>query len=167
MKRLISLILLSAFILLAFVGCGNTDSEKSDTNDTTTTTSTVAKSDISATVTTSKTDYSQDVEKIDFTVTNNSDDKIYFGDDYFLEIKEGDNWTEPEIVAEYMKTSDDLLRTLDKEKSIDENLYVSERYGTLLYPGEYRLVVTVSTNENLTENPTKLYAPFEVKLLDD
>lgn len=167
MKRLVSLILLSAFMLLAFAGCGNTDSEKTDTSDTTATTATVAKSNISATVTTSKTDYSQDVEKIDFTVTNNSDDKIYFGDDYFLEIKEGDNWTEPEIVAEYMKTSDDLLRTLDKEKSIDESLYVSERYGTLLYPGEYRLVVTVSTNENLTENPTKLYAPFEVKLLDD
>ena len=34
--------------------------------------------------------------------------------------------------------------------------------GTL-NPGEYRLVVTVSTSENLTENPTKLYAPFEVK----
>lgn len=167
MKRLVSLILLSAFMLLAFAGCGSTDGDKSDTSDTTTTTSTVAKSDISATVTTSKTDYSQDVEKIDFTVTNNSDDKIYFGDDYFLEIKEGDNWTEPEIVAEYMKTSDDLLRTLDKEKSIDESLYVSERYGTLLYPGEYRLVVTVSTNENLTENPTKLYAPFQVKLLSD
>lgn len=167
MKRLVSLILLSAFMLLAFAGCGNSDSEKTDTSDTTTTTTTVAKSDISATVTTSKTDYSQDVEKIDFTVTNNSDDKIYFGDDYFLEIKEGDNWTEPEIVAEYMKTSDDLLRTLDKGKSIDESLYVSERYGALLYPGGYRLVVTVSTNENLTENPTKLYAPFEVKLLDD
>ena len=167
MKRLVSLILLSVFMLLVFAGCGSTDNEKSDTNDTTTTTATVTKSDISATVTTSKTDYSQDVEKIDFTVTNNSDDKIYFGDDYFLEIKEGDNWTEPEIVAEYMKTSDDLLRTLDKGKSIDESLYVSERYGTLLYPGEYRLVVTVSANKNLTENPTKLYAPFEVKLLDD
>ncbi|MGN1132791.1 MAG: immunoglobulin-like domain-containing protein [Ruminococcus sp.] len=164
MKRLVSLILLSAIMLLTFAGCGNADSEKSNTSDTATTT--VAKSSISATVELSKTDYSQDVEKIDFTVTNNSDDTIYFGDDYFLEIKEGDNWTEPEIVAEYMKSSDDLLRTLDKEKSIDESLYVSERYGTL-NAGEYRLVVTVSTSENLTENPTKLYAPFEVKLLSD
>ncbi|MDD6645534.1 MAG: hypothetical protein PUE67_05700 [Oscillospiraceae bacterium] len=158
MKRLVSLILLSAFILLAFAGCGNSDSEKTDANDTTTTT-TVAKSDISATVTTSKTDYSQDVEKIDFTVTNKSDDKIYFGDDYVLEVKEGDNWTELETD---MKISDDLLRALDKGKSIDESLYVSERYGTL-NADEYRLVVTVSKSENLTENPTKLYAPFQVK----
>ncbi|MGN0460396.1 MAG: immunoglobulin-like domain-containing protein [Ruminococcus sp.] len=165
MKRLVSLFLLSAFMLLAFAGCGNSEGEKSNTSDTATTT--VAKSNISATVELSKTDYSQDVEKIDFTVTNNSDDTIYFGDDFLLEVKEGDKWTEPEIVAEYMKSSDDLLRTLDKGKSIDESLYVSERYGTLLYPGEYRLVVTVSTNENLTENPTKLYAPFEVKLLSD
>lgn len=157
MKRLVTLILLSAFILLAFAGCGNTNNEKSDT--TTTTTTTVAKSDISATATTSKTDYSQDVEKIDFTVTNNSDDKIYFGDDYSLEVKEGDNWTELETD---MEISDDLLRALDKVKSIDESLYVSERYGTL-NAGEYRLVVTVSKSENLTENPTKLCAPFEVK----
>lgn len=158
MKRLVSLILLSAFILLSFAGCGNTDNEKTDANDTTTTT-TVAKSDISATVITSKTDYSQDVEKIDFTVTNNSDDKIYFGDDYVLEVKEGDNWTELETD---MKISDDLLRALDKGKSIDDSLYVSERYGTL-NAGEYRLVVTVSKSENLTENPTKLYAQFQVK----
>lgn len=162
MKRLVSLILFSAFILLAFAGCGNSDSEKTDTSDTTTTTATVAKPDISATVTTSKTDYSQDVEKIDFTVTNNSDDKIYFGDDYFLEVKEEDNWTELETIAEYMKISDDLLRALYKGKSIDESLYVSERYGTLK-AGEYRLVVTVSKSENLTENPSKLYAPFQVK----
>ena len=159
MKRLVSIILLSAFMLLAFAGCGNTDSEKSDTNDTTTTTATVVKSDISATVKTSKTEYSQDVEKIDFTVTNNSDDKIYFGYDFLLEVKEGDKWTELETDA---KISDDLLRVLDKGKFIEESLYVSERYGTL-NPGEYRLVVSVSTNENLTGNPTKLYAPFEVK----
>lgn len=158
MKRLVSLILLSAFMLLAFAGCGNTDNEKTDTNDTTTIT-TVAKSDISSTVTTSKTVYSQDVEKIDFIVTNNSNDKIYFGDDYVLEVKEGDIWTELETD---MEISDDLLRSLYKGKSIDESLYVSERYGTL-NAGEYRLVVTASKSENLTENPTKLYAPFQVK----
>ena len=99
------------------------------------------------------------MEKIDFTVTNNSDDKIYFGDDYVLEVKEGDNWTELETD---MEISDDLLRALYKGKSIDDSLYVSERYGTL-NAGEYRLVVTVSKSENLTENPTKLYAPFQVK----
>lgn len=38
MKRLISLILLSAFMLLAFAGCGSTDGDKSDTTVTTTST---------------------------------------------------------------------------------------------------------------------------------
>ena len=71
MKRLVSLFLISAFMLLAFAGCGNTDSEKSD-NDTTITT--VTKSTVPATVKTAKSVYSSSVKEIDFTLTNNSDD---------------------------------------------------------------------------------------------
>lgn len=167
MKRLVSLILLSAFMLLAFAGCGNSDSEKTDTNDTTTTTSTttVAKSDISATVELSKDIYSQGDKTIDFTITNDSADEIRYGLDFSLDVKEAGNWIDLGKIVEETISYEDILVILGKGESSDENFDVSSRYGTL-NTGEYRLVVNVYDNKDDlsdTPNPTKLYAPFEVK----
>lgn len=163
MKRLVSLILLSAFMLLAFAGCGNTDSEKSD-NDTTITT--VTKSTVPATVKTAKSVYSSSVKEIDFTLTNNSDDEIRYGLHYSLDIKDEDKWNDYGKIVGETPSYEDILMLLDKGESSDEYFDVSSRYGTL-QSGEYRLVVTLyGKNDDLSTDytdTTKIYAPFQVK----
>ena len=168
MKKLVSLILLSAFMLLAFAGCGNTDNEKIDANNTTTTTAvtTVAKSNISATVELSKDIYSQSDKTIDFTITNDSVDEIRYGLDFSLDVKEAGNWIDLGKIVEETPSYEDILMILDKGESSDEHFDVSSRYGTL-QSGEYRLVVTLySKNDDLSTDytdTTKIYAPFQVK----
>ncbi len=147
-----SLLLCLALVLVVFmVGCSNTKNESKMTtaNNTTTT----------ATVTTDKSQYPVTVNVIKLTVKNNSANELYFGEDFSLEKKVNNNWSN---VSKATKISPDIICKVDKDKSLDVSFDIANQYSNL-DKGEYRAVVELSKDKNDLSNATKVYAEFTLK----
>ena len=127
------------------VGCSNTKNESKITT--------------TATVTTEKSQYSVNVSEIKLTVKNTSKNKLYFGEDFSLEKKVNNTWSN---VSKTTKISPDTICKVDKGKSFDASFDIANQY-TKLDKGEYRAVVELSDDENDLSNATKAYAEFTLK----
>ena len=147
-----SLLLCISLVLIVFmVGCSNTKNESkiTTTNNTTTT----------ATVTTEKSQYSVNVSVIKLTVKNNSTNALYFGENFSLQKKVNNNWSN---VSKTTNISSDTVCKVDKDKSINVSFDIANQYSNL-DKGEYRAVVELSDDENDFLSTTKAYAEFTLK----
>lgn len=155
-----SLLLCLALVLVVFmVGCSNTKNERKMTTTNNTTTTATNSSKAIATVTTDKSQYSVNVSVIKLTVKNDSNDKLYFGEDFSLEKKVNNNWSH---VPKTTKNSPDIICKVDKDKSFEVSFDIANQYSNL-DKGEYRAVVELSKDKNDLSNTTKAYAKFTLK----
>ena len=155
-----SLLLCLALVLVVFmVGCSNTKNESKMTTTNNTTTTATNSSKAIATVTTDKSKYSVNVNVIKLTVKNNSKNKLYFGEDFSLEKKVNNNWSN---VSKTTKNSPDIICKVDKDKSFEVSFDIANQYSNL-DKGEYRAVVELSKDKNDLSNTTKAYAEFTLK----
>ena len=152
-----SLLLCLTLVLVVFmVGCSSTKNESKIGNTTTIATN---NSKTIANVTTDKSQYSVNVSEVKLTVKNNSKNKLYFSEDFSLEKKVNNNWSN---VSKTTKISPDTICKVDKDKSLDVSFDIANQYSNL-DKGEYRAVVELSKDENDLSNATKAYAEFTLK----
>lgn len=155
-----SLLLCLSLVLVVFmVGCSNTKNESKMTTTNNTTTTATNSSKAIATVTTEKSQYPVNVSEIKLTVKNNSKNKLYFGEDFSLEKKVNNDWSN---VPKTTKISHDIICKVDKDKSINVSFDIANQYSNL-DKGEYRAVVELSKDKNDLSNATKVYAEFTLK----
>ncbi len=155
-----SVLLCISLVLVVFmVGCSNkkNESKVTTTNNTTTTATDSSKS--IATVTTEKSQYPVNVSEIKLTVKNNYKNKLYFGEDFSLEKKVNNNWSN---VSKTTNISSDTVCKVDKGKSFNVSFDIANQYSNL-DKGEYRAVVELSDDENDFLSTTKAYAEFTLK----
>lgn len=160
MKKLLVLCIAVVLSMTLFVGCGeDNNSSQSNTTQSTTAESKSSESDISATIKTDKSQYDSNVDVINITVDNNSDRKIYFGEEYNLEKKSGDSWNKVEKTS---VVNSDVLNFADSKDTVTAKFDIANQYGNL-DSGEYRVVVLVSDVEDNFDNAVSLYGEFTVK----
>ena len=125
-KKIIPLVLALTIISMLFVGCNTSDSTQSN-----------------ITMTTEKSIYSTDVEKIVCRLTNNTKEKLTYGQDYKLFKSENGNFTE---VSTKNDGVEDISYILEPNETDDVTYNVAYKYGNL-EAGEYKISMNVEKNE--------------------
>ena len=125
-KKIIPLVLALTIISMLFVGCNTSDSTQSN-----------------ITMTTEKSTYSTDVEKIVCKLTNNTEEKLTYGQDYKLFKFENGNFTE---VSPKNDGVEDIAYILEPNETDDVTYNVAYKYGSL-EAGEYKISINVEKNE--------------------
>ena len=125
-KKIIPLVLALTIISMLFVGCNTSDSTQSN-----------------ITMTTEKSIYSTDVEKIVCRLTNNTKEKLTYGQDYKLFKSENGNFTE---VSPKNDSVEDIANILEPNETDDVTYNVAYKYGSL-EAGEYKISINVEKNE--------------------
>ena len=125
-KKIIPLVLALTIISMLFVGCNTSDSTQNN-----------------ITMTTEKSTYSTDVEKIVCKLTNNTDEKLTYGEDYKLFKSENGNFTK---VSPKNDSVEDIAYILEPNETDDVTYNVAYKYGSL-EAGEYKISINVEKNE--------------------
>ena len=125
-KKIIPLVLALTIISMLFVGCNTSDSTQNN-----------------ITMTTEKSTYSTDVEKIVCKLTNNTEEKLTYGQDYKLFKSENGNFTE---VSPKNDGVEDIAYILEPNETDDVTYNVAYKYGSL-ETGEYKISMNVDKNE--------------------
>lgn len=157
MKKILS-VLFVILILTVAVSCGTVEKENSGSEKTAFTTEATASSN-GIVLTSDKTVYSTDTEKLTVVWNNNSEEKIGFGQMFTLEKKDKTTWNEVEPETEVVFNLD--CYTIEAG-AIREHTYNLQVYGDLEV-GEYRINTTyrISNDESGTEYP--IYFEFTVE----
>lgn len=125
-KKIIPLLLTLSIITILFVGCNSPSSTQNN-----------------ITITSEKSTYSTDVEKIVCKLTNNTDEKLTYGEDYKLFKSENGNFTE---VSPKNDGVQDIAYILEPNSTNDVTYNIASKYGSL-ETGEYKISMNVDKNE--------------------
>lgn len=125
-KKIIPLMLALSILTILFVGCNTSDNTQSN-----------------ITMTTEKSTYTTDVEKIICKLTNNTDEKLTYGEDYKLFKSENGNFTE---VSPKNDCVQDIAYILEPNSTNDVTYNIASKYGSL-DAGEYKISMNVDKNE--------------------
>ena len=126
LKKLLSLILILSAISMLLIGCNTSNTTQNN-----------------ITMTTEKSTYSTDVEKIVCKLTNNTEEKLTYGQDYKLFKSENGNFTE---VSPKNDGVEDIAYILEPNETDDVTYNVAYKYGNL-EAGEYKISINVEKNE--------------------
>ena len=103
---------------------------------------TTASGDLSTevSVATKKSEYEGNVSSMTLVFTNNSDNQVCLGNDFTVEVKDGNVWTKLDEKTHFI---DDIQISVNAGKEVERGYGVAGTYGTLAQ-GEYRIGVDVS-----------------------
>ena len=126
LKKLLSLILILSTISMLLIGCNTSNTTQNN-----------------ITMTTEKSIYTTEVEKIICKLTNNTDEKLTYGEDYKLFKSENGKFTE---VSPKNDGVQDIAYILEPNSTADVTYNVASKYGKL-DAGEYKISMNVEKNE--------------------